>query len=251
MCWEDSSWSNFAVSCSARIQFPCNFQPVRMWKTAILVLALSSAVWSGVPLLNRNVPVTSRQETISGYRLPNTTSPLRYDIELTTHVHDHGSVNQFDFEGKVSVSLRVQEQNVQNITLHHRQITVTHVKLSEVSSTGNVVIVNDDLSFSTDETYEFLIVHAPSALRVGNYVLEVQYHGVLRSDNGGFYRSSYTDASGKTRWIATTQFESTDARHAFPCYDEPGTRAPIGLKLTHGNTYHAIANMPIKSKATL
>lgn len=222
-----------------------------MWKTAILVLGLSSAVFSGVPLLNRNLPATSRQETVTGYRLPNTTSPLRYDVELTTHVHDHGSANQFDFEGKVSVSLQVLEQNVQNITLHHRRITVTHVKLSEAGTTGNNVIVDDDSSFSTDETYEFLIVHSPSTLKVGTYMLEINYHGVLRSDNGGFYRSSYTDANGKTRWIATTQFESTDARHAFPCYDEPGTRAPIGLKLTHGNTYHAIANMPIKNQVPL
>lgn len=223
-----------------------------MWKTAILVLGLSSAVWSGMPLLKRDLSVTTRQETVSGYRLPNTTSPLRYDIHLTTHVHDHGSKNQFDFEGKVSVALRVLEPNVQNITLHRRQITVTHVKLTERSPTGSAVIVDDDSSFSTDETYEFLTVLAPSPLKVGGeYVLEVQYHGELRSDNGGFYRSSYTDANGNTRWIATTQFESTDARHAFPCYDESGIRAPIGLKLTHGNTYHAIANMPIKSQVPL
>lgn len=216
-----------------------------MWKRAILILSITSAAWSGVPLLSRNSPVTSRQEVpVSGYRLPNTTSPLRYDIELTTHVHDHGSTNQFDFEGKVTILLRVDETNVQNITLHHRQITVTHVRLTD---SVNAVIVNDDSSFATDATFEFLTIQAPSVLGIGNYSLEIEYRGTLRSDNGGFYRSSYTDATGYTRWIATTQFESTDARHAFPCYDEPGTRAPIGLKLTHGNTYHAISNMPIKS----
>nr|XP_019531217.2 aminopeptidase N [Aedes albopictus] len=216
-----------------------------MWKTVILILSVTSAVWSGVPLLREKLPLSPRQEVpVSGYRLPNTTSPLRYDIELTTHVHDHGSPNQFDFEGKVKIALRVLEE-VQNITLHYRQLTVTHVKLTDAANTA---LINDDSSFTMDTTYEFLVILAPSVLRVGDYSLEIDYHGVLRTDNGGFYRSSYTDANGNTRWIATTQFESTDARHAFPCYDEPGTRAPIGLKLTHGNTYHAISNMPIKSQ---
>ncbi|EAT35030.1 AAEL012783-PA [Aedes aegypti] len=216
-----------------------------MWKAAILILSVTSAVWSGVPLERQNLPSTPRQEVpVSGYRLPNNTIPLRYNVELTTHVHDHQSPNQFDFNGKVTIWLRVLEENVQNITLHYRQITVTHVKLTDAT---NTVLVNDDSSFTTDVTYEFLVILAPSILRIGDYSLELEYHGELRTDNGGFYRSSYTDARGNTRWIATTQFESTDARHAFPCYDEPGTRAPIGLKLTHGNAYHAISNMPIKS----
>lgn len=219
-----------------------------MWKYLLLVAGLASTVWSGVPLLDRRAPtVTTKQETEpeTGYRLPNTTVPLKYNIELTTHVHDHGSADQFNFEGKVIISLRVEEDNVRNITLHYREITVTHVKLSE---SGSLVLIDDDSSFSTDSTYEFLVIEPPSALKVGVYTLEIQYNGVLRTDNGGFYRSSYTDASGRTRWIATTQFESTDARHAFPCFDEPGIRAPIGLKITHGSTYHAISNMPIKSQ---
>lgn len=220
-----------------------------MWKVAILALSLALTVWSGrVPLLGERDVVTVRQETASGFRLPNSTRPLKYNIELTTHVHDHGSPSQFEFEGKVIISLRVLEQNVRNITLHYRRITISHVKLSESAELGSSIIVDDDSSFATDETHEFLVIQAPSVLKLGVYSLEILYRGELRSDNGGFYRSSYTDNNGNTRWIATTQFESTDARHAFPCYDEPGVRAPIGLKLIHGNTYHAISNMPIKSQ---
>ena len=48
----------------------------------------------------------------------------------------------------------------------------------------------------------------------------------------GFYRSSYTDPAGATKYLAVTQFESHWARQAFPCLDEPDMKANFTVSLT-------------------
>ena len=63
----------------------------------------------------------------------------------------------------------------------------------------------------------------------------------------GLYRSRYS-YKGKNGYILSTQFESTDARCAFPCFDEPEFKATFDLSLVIDNDLKALSNMPIKSE---
>ncbi|XP_055587386.1 aminopeptidase N-like [Uranotaenia lowii] len=193
----------------------------------------------------------SAQLNGDNYRLPNNSYPVRYDLQLTTHVHEDGSDQQFRFEGVVKIELILTDSTNSSITVNYRRINITHVKLWSVNESGSeTVLLDDESSFELDATREFVTVTPLEPIPEGTYFLEFHYNGELREDSAGFYRSSYVDDEGRTRWLATTQFSSTDARHAFPCYDEPGIRAPIGLTVIHGQQYSVLSNnLPRESTA--
>ena len=68
----------------------------------------------------------------------------------------------------------------------------------------------------------------------------------MNDDLNGFYRSSYTrGGGGETAWLAITHFESTDARRAFPCLDEPAMKAVFRISLGRPVRYRTASNMPI------
>ena len=56
-------------------------------------------------------------------------------------------------------------------------------------------------------------------------MVSLRFAGILNDKLRGFYRSTFEDEAGTERVIATTQFEATDARRAFPCWDEPDCKA--------------------------
>lgn len=176
------------------------------------------------------------------YRLPNNTVPIRYDVSLKTDVHRGDKA----FTGTVKITIRALE-NTNEITLHYRQLTIESIDLFTNPTT--LVLLEKNVYYDEKSDVEFLIIQSKNQLIVNQiYVVEIKYHGILRDDNKGFYLSTYQNPQGQTIWLATTQFESTDARHAFPCYDEPQIRTPFGIQIKHDVGYDAISNMPVMSR---
>ena len=65
----------------------------------------------------------------------------------------------------------------------------------------------------------------------GPCTVSCRFSGTLNDKLRGFYRSTYTAPDGETQTIATTQFESVDARRCFPCFDEPDRKAVFDITL--------------------
>lgn len=191
-----------------------------------------------IPFLSDKVGAVLADDGLN-YRLPNNSIPLRYDLWLKTDVDKE----IFEFDGRVKIHLRIVEAT-NRITLHYRQLTIGQINLLNTDES----IAAPNLASELDVTLEFLHITLPTVRQVGEILLiDISYTGILRSDGSGFYRASYTN-DGIETWFATTQFEMTDARHAMPCYDEPGIRAETGLQIQHGSRYRAISNMPVKTR---
>ena len=95
-----------------------------------------------------------------------------------------------------------------------------------------------------------MVFKLDSPLKPGAALLHIEFGGILNDYMQGFYRSQYS-VNGETRYMATTQFESTDARLAFPCWDEPAIKARFRVWLTTPVGFTAVSNMPVVKKLTI
>ncbi|KAH8298703.1 hypothetical protein KR018_005325 [Drosophila ironensis] len=180
------------------------------------------------------------------YRLPNNTSPEAYRIAIWTNVHN----GTLEFGGTVEIDLLVLESSAE-IKLHYRQTqNFTAFIIQRDAENASEIALNVE----TDVQREFLVL-TPTDGNVSfpintKWTLTVNYNGTLRTDMGGFHRTSYTDDGGIEHFLAATQFESTNARHAFPCYDEPARRANFTITIVHDPSYTAISNMPVNESVS-
>src|SRR5207249_140331 len=96
-----------------------------------------------------------------------------------------------------------------------------------------------------DEETERATIALSGAAQPGLHRLHLTFTGILNDKLRGFYRSTFADDDGNQRVIATTQFESTDARRAFPCWDEPDRKAVFGVTLVVDDGLLAVSNSPV------
>lgn len=82
-------------------------------------------------------------------------------------------------------------------------------------------------------------------------MLELKFSGIMNHEMSGFYRSAYKNADGKDDWMFSTQFESCDARRAFPCFDEPNLKATYDFAITVPENLTALSNQPEKESKPL
>src|SRR5262249_515941 len=91
-------------------------------------------------------------------------------------------------------------------------------------------------------------LHFRDALAPGEARLNIKFRGILTDNLHGFYRSHYRDPSGKAYTVATTQLEATDARRAFPCWDEPALKAVYKVTLAIDENLTAVSNAGIEQE---
>lgn len=171
-------------------------------------------------------------------RLPRSVQPLHYELELAPRLF-----GDFAFTGVVAVTMHCLAAT-DSVVLHSKDLNVSDLSLEEAAGGAQVPCG----AAVHDAARQFLRVPLHKTLSAGSkYTLRMRFRGTLNDDLAGFYRSSYVDAQGRRRWLAATQFQATDARRSFPCFDEPDMKATFALTMVRPSNLTAISNMPIKS----
>lgn len=168
-------------------------------------------------------------------RLPKNVRPVNYDITLKPNL------KAFTFEGSENVAVEVVSATA-TITVNCVDIEVSKATFQPEGGSD----VDGTVNFKKEsETVTFTF---PQDLQVGKGTLKVVFTGELNDKMKGFYRSKYTGPDGEDRYGAVTQFEASDARRSFPCWDEPALKATFDITLVVPKNRVALSNMPVISE---
>ncbi|HUX04851.1 MAG TPA: M1 family metallopeptidase [Acidimicrobiales bacterium] len=172
---------------------------------------------------------TLRDTRDNPYRLARTVVPSAYRIHLTP------DLDAASFTGTIAIEVSVNEPVVSF------SLNATELNLSPATvRVGDDVVVSHAPTFNAD--YETATFTFDGALPVGPATISLDFTGVLNDQLHGFYRSTFVDDTGVSHVIATTQFEATDARRAFPCWDDPAYKATFQVTLVIPEDLAAFSN---------
>ncbi|KAL1453305.1 hypothetical protein WDU94_007455 [Cyamophila willieti] len=173
------------------------------------------------------------------FQLPTDLKPTGYEI------HVEPDLPKAEFSGQAKITVQV-EIATSNIVLNAKYIEVGNesVRVTRINKRRPINHHVTNVTFD-DPNEQMIISLAEPLVRNGVYVVEIAYTGILGKDMMGFYLSKYR-ANGKDKLLASTQFEATGARRAFPCFDQPNYKVPFIINITRENHLTAISNMPLK-----
>ena len=130
-------------------------------------------------------------------------------------------LKKFTFDGTESITVNC-KKSTNIITMNCAEIKI---KSCQVKSSGKII----KSTAKTNEKKEELQIKLGQKIR-DKATINLEFQGILNDRLLGFYRSQYKQG-GKTKYLATTQFEAADARRAFPCWDEPEAKATFEISL--------------------
>lgn len=173
------------------------------------------------------------------YRLPGLVRPFKYVLTIEPNL------DEWTFEGHVIIHIHTQVANVQEIVILSNDLILNQISIYKppVDQTGYEELYSGDYSY--DNVTHKVTIPTKIPLEVATtYYLEINYSGFMKDDMSGFHRSTYIENGQEIR-LGTTQFQTTSARRAIPCFDEPGYKAVFELMIVRQKKYHTMSNTPI------
>jgi len=169
--------------------------------------------------------------------LPTNVIPRHYDITLEPNFED------LTYNGFISIDLDVAEDST-SISLNTLELEIQDTKILSGSD-----LISSSPVINYDESTQISKFSFEKPLPKGiTAQLQIKFKGQLNDKMAGFYRSTYKNTDGTQGVLATTQMEATDARRAFPCFDEPALKAEFTITLIADKDLTCLSNMDVASE---
>jgi aminopeptidase N len=166
-------------------------------------------------------------------KLPKNVVPEEYAIRVTPDIEKR------TFSGSETIKVTAREAAQQLV------LNVLELKIAKASIDGKAVPAS---SIKVDEKQETLTIAADVA--AGNHQVDLEFAGKINQQGQGLYYAPYQEqGTGAKKIMLGTQFEATDARRMFPCWDEPSFRARFQLTAVVPEQFTAISNMPVEKES--
>jgi aminopeptidase N len=167
-------------------------------------------------------------------KLPKDVIPTDYSIRIVPNI------DRFTFAGTETVKLSVRSP------VHQLVLNALELDIEAASLDGKELPRS---AINIDKEKELLTLALPSELASGDHTLALSFSGKINQQGQGLFYMHYQEHGSRTKKIMLgTQFEATDARRFFPCWDEPAFRARFQLTVVVPENWLAVSNMPIESE---
>ena len=168
-------------------------------------------------------------------KLPKNVRPIEYSIRITP------DLPKLTFTGSETIRL-------------HAEKPVTKLVLNALKMEIASAVINGQAlpkkAIALDETEQTLTLNLPNELSAGEHELALAFSGEINAQGQGLFYARYKEqGTNEKKIMLGTQFEATDARRMFPCWDEPSFRARFQLTAVVPENFTAVSNMPVQGEA--
>jgi len=170
-------------------------------------------------------------------RLPKQVVPTDYAIRIVPNIET------LTFTGTETVKLSVRAP-VHKLVLNALEIEMARAAVDDKTLPKSAVKI--------DKKNELVTLALPSELPAGDHHLALTFSGKINQQGRGLFHAPYQEqGTAAKKTMLGTQFEATDARRLFPCWDEPSFRARFQLTAVVPENWLAISNMPVESETKI
>src|SRR6478735_10838733 len=208
------------TTCSGSPAFHAMLHPLRLGGVFLAFLCLL------VPALRAEKPFAFAD---TPGQLPKGVVPRHYTLRLQPDLEDRTTF------GTARIELDVHEPTTA-LVLNANQLSIDSAELVDDPAAPQALAPVIDTDRQT--------LTLPVTLAPGSHVITLTFRGKIGTAAEGFFVDKYPTPSGEKLMLGT-QFEPTDARRAFPCWDEPVYRATYDITLVVPEKFMAVSNMPI------